>query len=141
MPELTRIQMVVFLQSCDLFSYCKADEVLRISGIVREYQYGAGQGIYDQNDASEMLYCVVRGQVVLRDTDGGVRRIGPCGTFGVRDLLCGRLRNAEARAQEESLILAIDGEDFFDLLANNIEIVRALFRHLLQPAGAGPSPT
>ena len=31
----------------------------------------------------------------------------------------------------DTLALAIDAEGFFDLLANDIEIVKALFRHLL----------
>ena len=130
MPELTRIQAVVFLQSCDLFSFCKADEVLRIAGIVHERRFEAGERIYGRNEAAELLYAVVQGEVAVSGDDGG-RVVGPLQTFGVTEILCGRLRGADARAKDDTLVLAIEAEDFFDLLANNIEIVKALFRHLL----------
>jgi CRP-like cAMP-binding protein len=131
MPELTRIQAVVFLQSCDLFSYCRADEILRIASIAQERRLAVGEKVYSENGPADFLYCVVHGDVSLRGP-GGERRVGPLQTFGVRDILCGRLRGEDARAETDSLVLAIEAEDFFDLLSNNIEIVKALFRHVLQ---------
>jgi CRP-like cAMP-binding protein len=52
-------------------------------------------------------------------------------TFGLIDILSGRLRDATATAETNALALGIDGEDFFDLLSNNVDIVKGLFRHLL----------
>jgi CRP-like cAMP-binding protein len=131
MEELTRIQIVVFLQSCDLFSHCRADEILRIAGIARERRFKAGESIYSRGGAADELYCVVHGEV---RTSAGEKpqMIGRLQTFGVREILCGRLRDGSAEAVEETLALAIDAEGFFDLLANDIEIVKALFRHLLK---------
>ncbi len=131
MPELTRIQAVVFLQSCDLFSYCRADEILRIAGIAEERRFRAGEKVYVENGPADVLYCVVQGEVTLRGSQGA-RLAGPLHTFGVRDILCGRLRGEDAEARVDSLVLAIEAEDLFDLLSNNIEIVKALFRHVLQ---------
>jgi len=74
----------------------------------------------------------VHGEVRLSDGEGRKRRAGPLQTFGVREILCGRLRGEMASAEQETLVLAIEADDFFDLLANNIDIVKALFRHLLQ---------
>jgi CRP-like cAMP-binding protein len=131
LPELTRIQAVVFLQSCDLFSYCRADEILRIAGIAQERRFRAGEKVYVENGPADVLCCVVQGEVRLRGSQGE-RSAGPLQTFGVRDILCGRLRGEDAEARVDSLVLAIEAEDLFDLLANNIEIVKALFRHVLQ---------
>ena len=134
MSELTRIQIVVFLQSCDLFSHCKADEILRISGIAHERRLEQGTRVYRPSDPADELYCVVQGEVQLKDAQGSARRVGTLGTFGASEILCGKLRTEEAVVTEEALVLAIEAEDFFDLLSNNIEIVKALFRHLLQDA-------
>jgi CRP-like cAMP-binding protein len=135
--ELTRIQAVVFLQSCDLFAFCRADEVLRIAGIAHERRFAAGEKIYDKNGPADVLYGVVQGEVVVRGENGKERIVGPLRTFGVEEIFCGRLRGEDATAREETLVMAIEAEDFFDLLANNIEIVKALFRHLLQDGSAG----
>ena len=132
MAELTRIQVVVCLQSCDLFSFCKAEEILRIAGITRERSIKSGEKIYERNGPAEMLYAVVHGSVRLGHSEGASETIGPLQTFGVREILCGRLRANDAVAEKETLVLAVEAEDFFDLLANNIDIVRALFRHLLE---------
>jgi CRP-like cAMP-binding protein len=131
LPELTRIQAVVFLQSCDLFSYCRADEILRIAGIAKERRFRSGEKVFEQNGPADFLYCVVQGEVGLSGP-GGNRCAGPLQTFGVSDILCGRLRGDDAVARVDSLVLAIEADDLFDLLSNNIEIVKALFRHLLQ---------
>jgi CRP-like cAMP-binding protein len=140
LAELTRIQAVVFLQSCDLFSYCRADEILRIAGIAQERRLRAGEKIYVENGPADFLYAVVQGEVRLRGPQGE-RIVGPLHTFGVRDILCGRLRGEAAEAREDSLVLAIEAEDLFDLLANNIEIVKALFRHVLQDREAVKVPS
>ena len=140
MSELTRIQIVVALQSSDLFAFCKAEEILRIAGIAREHCYPAGARIYEQSGPAEMLYSVVHGEVKLQGADGSSRTIGPLQTFGVREILCGRLHAQDAIAARETLVLAIETDDFFDLLANNIDIVKALFRNLLQDGTAPGGP-
>lgn len=131
MRELARIETVVFLQSADLFSACSAEEVLRISAIAHERSFGAGETIYNVNDRASALYCVVRGGVRIEQNGERRREVGPLGTFGVVEILSGRQRTESAVAAADTLILEIDGDDFFDLLAHNIEIVKAIFRRLL----------
>lgn len=131
MSELAGIETVVLLQSVDLFVHCRAEEVLRIAAIVEERQFAAGETIYDVSDSADLLYCLVRGAVSLEGAGHPPRRIGPLQTFGVDEILSARLRASKAVAVEETLALAIAGDDFFDLLANNIEIVRALFRYVM----------
>ena len=131
MSELAGIETVVLLQSVDLFAHCRAEEVLRIAAIVEERRFTAGETVYEINDAADVLYCVVRGAVRLEEPDQPPRRVGPLETFGVEEILSARLRVSKSTAIEETLVLAIAGDDLFDLLAHNIEIVRALFRYVL----------
>ncbi len=131
MAELAGIETVMLLQSADLFAHCRAEETLRIAAIARERTFKAGETVYERSGAAEALYCVVRGEVQVQNDSGPPRSIGPLNTFGVEEILSGRLRGATAVATSDTLVLAIDAEDFFDLLANNVEIVRALFRHLI----------
>ncbi len=130
--EIPQIEAIVFLQSVDLFSFCKAEEVLRIASIAKQRTFEEGEKIYAQSDSADKLYCVVRGSVKLESQSGENEVIGPLHTFGVMEILSGRLRTGSATAAAETLTLAIEADDFFDLLANNIEIVKALFRHLIQ---------
>jgi CRP-like cAMP-binding protein len=137
--ELARIETVVVLQSVELLSACSAEQILRISGIVRQSRLPAGDVIYRQGDTAEALYVVVRGSVRVVQGEAGGWLAGPNDTFGATEILSGRLRRGSATAVAETLVLAIDAEDFFDLLANNIEIVKALFRRLLEADPSTPT--
>ena len=134
--KLTRIQMVVYLQAVELFSYCSAEQMVRIASIARQRRFAEGERIFSRTDPADTIYCVVDGEVTLR-SEAEERSIGGQGTFGIRDILSDRLRDADSWAASEVLVLCIDADDFFDLLSNNIEIVKALFRQLF---GASDEP-
>lgn len=131
MAELARIETVVLLQSVDFFSACTAEEVLRIASIAHERRVGAGEELFRERDPADTLYCVVRGEVEVRGRDGRIEVAGPLQTAGLFDLLSGRLHGGRALARTDALLLAIQADDFFDLLSNNIELVKSLFRHLI----------
>ena len=131
MAELTHIEKMTFLHSADLFAHCTAVEVHRVASITTERAFAAGEMIYSSGERAASLYAVVRGGVRLEGGDGGPRDVGHLQSFGVEDVLVGRLRKEGATAAGETLVLEIAGEDFFVLLSRNIEIVRALFRRYL----------
>lgn len=131
MSELASIEKVVFLESVVLFSYCSADELVRIAAIANERRFEAGDVLYRANEPADTLYCVVNGEINVDGGDGERRTVAPTGPLGVGEILSGRLRCRTATAARDTLVLAIDAEDFFDLLSNNIEIVKSLFRILL----------
>ena len=132
MPELARIETVVVLQSVDFFSACTAEEVLRIAAIARERKVEAGAEIFREGRPATMLYCVVRGEIEIRSRNGSAGIVGPLKTVGLLDVLSGRPHAVSAVARTETLVLAIQADDFFDLLSNNVEVVKSIFRHLMQ---------
>lgn len=130
MTKLARIEKVMLLQSVDLFKFCTAEEVVRIAAISEERTFAADEEIYHAKDPADALYCIVEGSVRLQETGGETLVVGPRETFGVLEILSGRLRVGDARAVVDTVTLAIEAEDFFDLLSNNVEIVKGLFREL-----------
>jgi len=137
LSSLAQIEKVMLLRSVALFAHCSAEEVIRIAAIAGERQYKTGQEIYRAKDVPDALYCVVEGSVSLRADDGSATTIGPKEMFGVRSILRGRLRLLDAIASEDTVALAIEADDFFDLLSNNIEIVKALFREVMSESDDG----
>lgn len=138
-PVMTRVEMVVFLQGVDLFSFCTAEQVLQLAAISSECGFAAGEVVYRRNQSPDALYCVVEGRVELQGEDERQTLVGPQGRFGVLEILSGRLRVADAVATTATRALRVEAEDFFDLLSNNIEIVKALFRQVTRssPAAGG----
>ncbi len=128
MSPMAQIEMMVFLQGVELFAHCNADQVLRLAAIASENTYEKGEVIFRRDEPADSLFCVVEGKVHLGSDDEQGVVVGPSGRFGVLDILSGRVRSGDAVAAADTRVLVIEAEDFFDLLSNNIEIVRALFR-------------
>lgn len=140
MKKMALIEKVVLLQSIDLFATCNAEQVLQLASIANEIRYQSDGVIYQPNDPPDGLFCLVEGRVSLTAPDEEPHEVVTGETFGVIDILRGQLRSHQATATTESHALLIEADDFFDLLAINIEIVRALFRQLTKnpldaPAG------
>lgn len=131
MAPMAHIEMMVFLQGVDLFAHCNAEEVLRLAAIASERSFDKGAVIFRRDDPADSLYCVVEGRVSLDANGDAGAVIGASGRFGVLDILSGRPRLADAVALSDTRLLVIEAEDFFDLLSNNIEIVRALFQTVI----------
>jgi AAA family ATP:ADP antiporter len=128
MAAMAHIEMMVFLQGVDLFAHCNAEQVLRLAAIASDNQYSRGDVVFREGEAPDALYCVVEGRVRLGNDPNGGTVVGPSGRFGVLDILSGRPRSGNATAETDARLLVIEAEDFFDLLSNNIDIVKALFR-------------
>ena len=131
MGPMAQIEMMVFLQGVDLFAHCNAEQVLRLAAIANEHRYEKDETIFRRDEPADSLYCVVEGKVRLGPENDEAVIIGPSGRFGVLDILSGQTRSGDAVAVTDARALLIDAEDFFDLLSNNIEIVRALFRTVI----------
>lgn len=130
MPEMARIEMVVFFQGVDLFAHCTADQLVQLAAIAQEQTWEKGQPIFAKNEPPEAFFCVVEGKVELRGDDGVDLVVGSGGRFGVLDILADRLRRHDAVAVNDTRALVIEADDLLDLLSVNIDIVKALFKQL-----------
>ena len=142
MTALPQIEKVLLLRGASLFHHCNAEAVVRIASIAAERRFEPGQDIYAVGDAADALYFVVKGLVRVEQADDAgpdaancSRSLGPREAFGVHEILSGGLRGARACALEPTVTLAIEAEDFFDLLSHDIEIVKALFREVMAERG------
>jgi CRP-like cAMP-binding protein len=140
MNQMAHIEKVVFLQGVDLFASCSAEQLVQLAAISGTRHFAEGERIYARDEPPEAMYCVVDGTVDIEVTDAEAEVAERGETFGVTDILSDRLRTGSATSRATSNVLVIEAEDFFDLLSNNIEIVRALFQQLTRPSGESGRP-
>jgi AAA family ATP:ADP antiporter len=140
MNQMAHIEKVVFLQGVDLFASCSAEQLVQLAAISGTRHFAEKEKIYARDEPPEAMYCVIDGTVDLKVPDGEDEVVERGETFGVTDILSDRLRTGSATSRTTSNVLVIEAEDFFDLLSNNIEIVRALFQQLTRPSGESGRP-
>jgi CRP-like cAMP-binding protein len=129
---LTNLEKVLLLQNVDLFSRVTLEQLSYIAAITHEITVPAGRRLYQEGDVPDGLYIVVSGSVLMRRSLQDIDRIAPNGTFGVWALFDDELRLTTAESLEESRLLFVPREEFYDVLSDHFEMVAGLFKHLVQ---------
>jgi len=137
MAQMAQIEKVVFLQGVDLFGSCNAEQLVQLAAIANAVEFESGEVIFRHSQPAVSLYCLVSGEVTVTNENQAPVVVAVGDTFGVKDILSGQLRSGEATARDDCRVLEIEAEDLFDLMSDNIEIVRALFRQLTGPSTGG----
>jgi CRP-like cAMP-binding protein len=129
---LTNLEKVLLLQNVGLLSAVTLEQLSYLAAITQERMLASRRQIYAEGDAPDGLYIVVSGSVRMRRSGQEIDRIAANGTFGVWALFDDEPRLAAAESAEETRLLFIPREDFYDVLSDHVEIVAGLFKHLVQ---------
>lgn len=129
---LTIIERALLLQDVELFSHITSEQISFFAAISEELWIRPGEIVYQENDAPDGLYVVISGSVRMKRGTEEIDRIGANGSFGVWALFDDEPRLATARTLEASHLLFVSREDFYDVLADHVEIVEGLFKHLVR---------
>jgi len=133
MSELNIVEKVIVLEGVDLLGGLTPEQLARIGSIALEVRFPPGKTILEPGKPPEAFYAIVEGAVEL-SRDGApltVARqnevLGAWALFDEQDPL-----PVTARTMEDTRVLRIGRDDFYDLLADNSEITSAIFSTLVR---------
>jgi CRP-like cAMP-binding protein len=139
----TVVEKVLLLQKVDVLSGARTEDLSRLASIAEEVLYPEGAMIFEEGQPADGLYVIIRGQVVLLKNGEEMVTLEEEEALGAWALFEAETPVTSARATQESLLLRVDREDFYDLLLDYPEmgesILKALvrrFRKLVKAAGA-----
>jgi len=137
-PAARRLERAKFLRNNILFASLDEERLRALADVMFERWYEDGQTICEAGAKEDVLYVVYRGQVEIFDqtTVQAVAAEGDCiGEFAV---LGDIPRSASMRARGNTQLLAINGDEFREVLKKNpelsIDLIRALVRKMVAPA-------
>jgi CRP-like cAMP-binding protein len=124
------IEKVIILNTVDIFS-ATADEVLaEVADLLVEVTAPAGSLIFARDDLGDSMYIIVSGNVRVHDGENTLNYLGERTVFGEMALLDSGPRVASVTAVEDTLLLRLDQEAFYELMEGRIEIARGVIRVL-----------
>lgn len=129
---LTVIEKVLLLQGIELFSKVNTEQLSFLAAISREIAVEPRRILYRENDDPDGLYVVISGTVSMRRGQEEIDRIGANGAFGVWALFDNQPRLTTAETLEETRLLYVPREDFYEVLSDHVDIVEGLFKNLVQ---------
>ncbi len=133
MAELNIVEKVIALEGVDLMGNLNPEQLARIATIAHEVKFPPGKQILDAEKPPDALYVIVEGAVELS------RKGEPLYTARQNEVLGAWALFEEddpmpvaARTTEDTRLLRISRDDFYDLLADNSEITSAIFSTLVK---------
>ena len=128
--NLTTIEKIIFLKSVDIFEHATIEQLGRIAGLTEEARFESGQTIFKEGEPGDALYLVLSGRVLIERNGVTIREIEERDAFGTLEVLDFHPRAATAKAAGQVRALKLNGRQFHDLLALDIEMVESVFRML-----------
>ncbi|MCS6832592.1 MAG: cyclic nucleotide-binding domain-containing protein, partial [Flammeovirgaceae bacterium] len=127
---LMEIEKVLILKSTRMFAETPEHLLADIAQIVREERVPKEKVIFKKGDVADKMYIIYEGEISIKEQSTYVLINGDI--FGELDFLDSKLRSADAIALRDSLLLRIDQEDFYELMATRKEVVRGIIRFLCE---------
>lgn len=124
------VNQILELQALTLFSQCSAEDLAEVASLCRAKTVTSGAVLFRQGERGDTMYLIRSGAIDLARDNKVLDRLGPgdaCGIIAVLDQLP---RETTAVAVGECSLLAVDGDDLLQLLADRPLLMQAIFRAL-----------
>ena len=131
MSPLSVVQKLRALQLVDIFTQTDPEGLAHLATLAEEHLFRPEDIIYREQDLPDAIYFLIDGGVELTlEGKGAVHRVEPYQAFGYLAILDRKPRPFTTRATEDSRVLKIDADDFFDELADHAEIAQSFLGEL-----------
>ncbi len=125
---LTTIEKVLFLKEVEIFRELSAEALHLISDLILEKDFNSGEVIFQEGAPSNTLYLLWSGSIQLTSLGKPVMVLKEKDHLGTWSVLAEQPTLVTATALEDSLLLKINRDAFFELLSDYSEINQSLVK-------------
>jgi CRP-like cAMP-binding protein len=122
----------MILKGSQLFRYFPGGDLAGIASLAQVVHLEADEVVFEQGEAGDAFYMVVRGTVRIMRGSHELALLGPREGFGEMAILDQETRSATATAAEPTTLLRIDRDSFDRLIEQNPSVARGIYRMLTQ---------
>ncbi len=126
------LEKTIFMKGVDLFRDISGEEVSHVAQIAEEREFGKKQIIFEEGDVGDSMFIIVDGAVRIHKGNKEIAVLSKGKFIGEMALLDQEPRSASITTTEETMLLEINGEDFYDLMASRMEIMQGIVKVLTQ---------
>ncbi len=127
---LLEIEKIIVLKSTSIFSETPESVLSDIASILKEQNVSAGDAIFKKGDPGDCMYIIYEGQVKIHIGEYALNTLINRDFFGDLGLLDSKPRSATATAERDTLLLRLDQDAFYDLMAHRPEVARGVVQVL-----------
>lgn len=124
------IEKVLLLKSLSMFSQTPEPVLVDVASLLDELHVEKNTLLFSKGERGNCLYIIYKGEVRIHIGDHTLAVLKDNDFFGELSLLDTEARSASATAHSDCILLKLDQEPFYDLMANRIEVVKGILKTL-----------
>lgn len=126
-------EKVEILKRVSIFNTAEEDTLIEIAEVLTEFRVQEGITIFEQDDGGTSMYIIVEGKVRVYDphNDYTFAELGSGKVFGEYALLDTEKRSASVATIDETYLLSLEQETFYELMLSNQQILRGILQELV----------
>jgi CRP-like cAMP-binding protein len=132
MAELNIVEKVIALEAVDLLKNLSAEQLSRIASIAREARYPPGKTVLAPDANPDALFVILEGAVSISREGTELHVAREHEVLGAWALFDPEPIALKATAIQDTRLLRIGRDDFYDLLSDNSEITASIFAMLVK---------
>ena len=132
MAELNIVEKVIALEGVDLLKNLSPDQLARIATIAKEVKYPPKRVVLEPEKSLDALYVILEGAVSISRYGEELHVAREHEVLGAWALFDSDPMPVTATTIEDTRLLRIGRDDFYDLLSDNSEITANIFNMLVK---------
>lgn len=132
MAELNLVEKVIALEGVELLGSLTPEQLSRVAAIATEVRHRPEKVILEPAQPLDSLYVVLDGAVELSRNEQPLHVARQNEVLGAWALFDDDPMPVTAKTLEDTHLLRISREDFYDMLGDNVEITAAVFATLVK---------
>ena len=129
---LTTVERAIALREVDAFRGVPMEQLTHIASVARDEWYPADTLLFKEGDPPGSLYVILEGRIQLRRGGEVAAEAVPHEPLGVWSLFDEHPRRATAAVVEDTRLIVLERDDFYDVLSEHVELTRSLVQDLVQ---------
>ncbi len=129
-PLYATVEKILFLKSASVFERVSGEDLAALARVADVETYAPGQAVFREGEMGDALFVIVRGKIRIESGGQRLAELGPGEAFGEMAVLDEVPRSGTAVAADETEVLRIGNEEFYEILHEQVEIAEGVIRML-----------
>lgn len=124
------IEKVLILRSSDIFQNTPEQELVGLAGILEEMYLEPEENLFSKGDKGTCMYFIYKGRVRIHDGNYTLAVLEDNDIVGELSVLDSEARSASATTLDETILLKLEQEPFYEIMMNNVEVLKGILNTL-----------